>query len=81
MVDEDREAGFVNEVPFLVDEAIINEMQVVQRHDAGKKREDPRKTNDVEVDVDLLEELIQVMHFIVQVLLDSGDVRVALLKL
>lgn len=81
MVDEDGEAGFVNEGPFLIDEPVIDEVQVIQRHDAGEKRQNPRKTDDVEVNVDLLEELVQIMHFIVQVLLDPGNVRVALLKL
>lgn len=38
VVDEDREAGLVDEGPFLVDEAVIDEMQVIQGHDAGQQR-------------------------------------------
>ena len=81
MVDEDGEAGLVDERPFLVDKAVVDQMEVVQRHDAGQQREDPGQTDDVEINVDLLEELVEIMDFMVQVIPNPGDVGVALLKL
>lgn len=38
VVDEDCKAGFVDERPFLADEAVVDEMQVVQGHNAGQQR-------------------------------------------
>ena len=74
VVDEDGEAGLVDERPFLVDEAVVDQVEVVQRHDAGQQREDPRQADDVEINVDLLEELVEIMDFMVQVVPDPGDV-------
>lgn len=36
MVDEDGEAGLVDKRPFLVDEAVVDEMQVIQGYYAGQ---------------------------------------------
>lgn len=36
VVDEDGEAGLVDKRPFLVYEAVVDEMQVIQGHDAGQ---------------------------------------------
>lgn len=55
MVDEDGEAGLVDESPLLVDEAVVDEVEVVERHDAGQQRQYPGEADDVEVHVNLFE--------------------------
>jgi hypothetical protein len=78
VVGEDRQADLVDEVPLLLDEALVDEVQVFEGHEAGEDGEHPGQADHVEVHPDLFEHGVQVVQVGLQVVFYLGNVLVAL---
>jgi hypothetical protein len=78
VVYENGKGDLINKDPLLSYKAIINQMQKVQRHNAGQQRENPRKTDDVDIDIEVLEQLIEIVNLVIEMIFDFGNMRIAL---
>jgi hypothetical protein len=81
VINKDGQADAVEEGPLVLDEAFVDEVEVLEGDDAGEKGEDPGQADQVEVCGEGLEVGEEVIHVAFKVQADLPDMFVALRKI